>query len=79
MLKLLELPKKWHFDLKNHANNLGLDFSSTAFDDESLDFLLDLDIPFLKIPSGEITNLPFHMEACKNLQTAYNFFLVCLT
>lgn len=70
MLKLLELPKKWHFDLKNHANNLGLDFSSTAFDDESLDFLLDLDIPFLKIPSGEITNLPFiwkHARACKPL------------
>jgi N-acetylneuraminate synthase len=59
MLKSLELHKNWHVDLKNHANSLGLDFSSTAFDDESLDFLLELDIPFLKIPSGEITNLPF--------------------
>lgn len=58
MLKKLELSYDWHHELKQHANALGLDFLSTAFDPESLEFLARLDMPFIKVPSGEITNAP---------------------
>lgn len=58
MLKKLELPHSWHFELKKYANMKGIDFLSTAFDLESLDFLSKLDIPFFKVPSGELTNTP---------------------
>ncbi|MFZ4123964.1 MAG: N-acetylneuraminate synthase [Candidatus Planktophila sp.] len=58
MLKKLELSYDWHHELKQHANAAGLDFLSTAFDPESLEFLAGLDMPFIKVPSGEITNAP---------------------
>ena len=58
MLKKLELPESWHFELKQHAEEQGITFISTAFDLQSLTFLERLDLPFYKIPSGEITNGP---------------------
>jgi N-acetylneuraminate synthase len=58
MLKQLELPVKWHTEMQAHANSLGVQFISTAFDLGSLAFLESLDLPFYKIPSGEITNGP---------------------
>lgn len=58
MLKRLELPESWHFELKQYAEKLGVTFISTAFDLQSLSFLEQLDLPFYKIPSGEITNAP---------------------
>lgn len=56
MLKALELPQEWHADLQQHARQIGITFISTAFDLDSLDFLNSLDLPFYKVPSGEITN-----------------------
>ena len=58
MLKDLELPFKWHRELQQYSNECGLDFLSSPFDLESLDLLLSLDVPLLKIPSGEVTNAP---------------------
>lgn len=58
MLKRLELPKSWHEELQQHARALGIEFLSTAFDLESLHFLNKLNIPFFKVPSGELTNGP---------------------
>lgn len=58
MLKKLELPKEWHLDIQEHARRRGIEFLSTAFDTESLDFLSDLGMPFFKVPSGELTNGP---------------------
>jgi N-acetylneuraminate synthase len=58
MLKKLELPRAWHSDLKRHCQSLDLEFLSTAFDAESLDFLVELGMPVFKIPSGELTNGP---------------------
>lgn len=58
MLQKLELPLEWHFELQRYARNLGIEFLSTAFDDESLAFLATMDLPLFKIPSGELTNLP---------------------
>lgn len=58
MLKKLELPESWHFELKQYAENSGVTFISTAFDLKSLEFLETLNLPFYKVPSGEITNGP---------------------
>lgn len=60
MLKQLELPNDIHFELVAYCNKNGIDFLSTAFDIDSLNFLVDdLGLETLKIPSGEITNGPF--------------------
>jgi N-acetylneuraminate synthase len=58
MLKKLELPESWHFELKEYADKLDITFISTAFDLQSLAFLETLNLPFYKVPSGEITNGP---------------------
>ena len=65
MLKKLELAQGSHFLLKAECARLGIGFLSTPFDFESLDFLVQLDMPFWKIPSGEITNLPFLIRIAK--------------
>ncbi len=59
MLKELELGKNTHFDLIEYCHKKGIGFLSTAFDIKSVDFLTELDLDFFKIPSGEITNLPY--------------------
>ncbi|WP_404417421.1 N-acetylneuraminate synthase [Marinospirillum sp.] len=58
MLKKLELPESWHQELQDHAQQKGIAFISTAFDRLSLSFLQTLNLPFYKIPSGEVTNAP---------------------
>ena len=58
MLSKLELPREWHAELQAQARALGIQFLSTAFDLDSLDFLAGLDMPFFKVPSGELTNGP---------------------
>jgi N,N'-diacetyllegionaminate synthase len=59
MLKKLELPEIWHYDLIKYAETLGIKFLSTGFDEESIDFLDSINIDLFKIPSGEITNKPY--------------------
>ena len=63
MLSRLELSYEVHHQLVKHCESLGIEFLSTAFDSESLDFLVnDLGLTRLKIPSGEITNAPLVLE-----------------
>ena len=59
MIKKLELDRGTHELLVNHCKCKKIQFLSTAFDESSIDFLAELDIPFYKISSGEITNLPY--------------------
>lgn len=58
MLRRLELNLNWFGELLAHAKKRGIQMTSTAFDLDSLNFLSNLDLPFLKIPSGEVTNGP---------------------
>lgn len=59
MLKRLELSDDMHAQLHSACQNRGIDFLSTPFDADSADMLVErFDIPILKIPSGEIVNLP---------------------
>ena len=58
MLKKLELSKLNHLKLIDYCKKKKIKFLSTAFDIDNLKFLLKTKIDFIKIPSGEITNLP---------------------
>lgn len=59
MLKRLELTYGDFRRIKEHCDGIGITFASTADEEESLDFLIDLGIPFVKIGSGDIGNIPF--------------------
>lgn len=59
MLKKLELSFDEFMKLKEYCDKCGITFLSTPFDPESIDFLNEIDMPFWKIPSGEVTNLPY--------------------
>lgn len=59
MLKKLELSSEDHDELKAHAENKGVKFFSTAFDVDSVAYLKTLGFESAKVPSGELTNLPY--------------------
>ena len=59
MLSRLELRLDFYDELISHAKKCNIAFLSTAFDIQSLNFLLEKKQEIFKIPSGEITNLPF--------------------
>lgn len=59
MLKRLELSYDDFIKIKKYCDKIGIQFASTADDEDSLDFLIKLGIPFIKIGSGEITNIPY--------------------
>lgn len=65
MLKKLELSFDEFLNLKNYSEKVGICFLSTPFDFDSIDFLNSIDMPFWKIPSGEVTNLPYLMALAK--------------
>ena len=58
MLQRLELPQAAHHPLIARARARGIEFLSTPFDPLSLAFLLSLDLPRIKIGSGDLTNAP---------------------
>ena len=59
MIKRLELDYEDHKELIKHCKKNNIEFLSTAFDLDSIDMLNQFNIPFFKIPSGEITNFPY--------------------
>lgn len=59
MLKKLELSYEDFKKIKKHCDEIGIVFSSTADEEESLDFLIELGIPFIKVGSGDIGNIPY--------------------
>ena len=65
MLKKLELSFEDFIALKKYCDEIGICFLSTPFDFDSIDFLDKIDMPFWKIPSGEITNYPYLLAIAK--------------
>lgn len=59
MLQKVALSKSEFKQLKEYCSEVGIGFISTPFDDDSINFLEEFDMDFWKIPSGEITNLPY--------------------
>lgn len=62
MLKKLMLSHEEFYELKDYCDTVGIEFLSTPFDLGSIDFLEKLGCDIWKIPSGEITNLPYLEE-----------------
>ncbi len=54
----LELSYEEYYVLKEYADNIGILFSASGWDAESVDFLDKLGVPFFKVASGDLTNLP---------------------
>ena len=65
MLKKLELSFDEFVALKKYCDQAGLCFLSTPFDFESIRFLDSIEMPFWKIPSGEVTNYPYLVALAK--------------
>ena len=65
MLKKLELSYNDFLKLKDYCDQVGICFLSTPFDFDSIDFLNSIEMPFWKIPSGEITNYPYLVALAK--------------
>lgn len=65
MLKSLEMSVEMHECILKRCYEQGIEFMSTAFDEDSFDYLVSLGIKRVKVPSGEITNHPFlrHMAS----------------
>lgn len=59
MLRKLELTYGDFRMLDSYCKERGIRFMSTPFDSESIDFLTSLGMDYMKVPSGEITNLPY--------------------
>ncbi|MEA4821528.1 MAG: N-acetylneuraminate synthase [Erysipelotrichales bacterium] len=65
MVKKLELSFEQFKEIKKYCDKKNILFLSTPFDLDSIDFLNSIEIPFWKIPSGEITNLPYLEKIAK--------------
>ena len=72
MLENLEFDFNVIKDLKNYADEIGIGFLASAFDNESLEFLIDLKLDFIKIPSGEINNVPYLERISKEKEDLLN-------
>jgi N-acetylneuraminate synthase/N,N'-diacetyllegionaminate synthase len=59
MIKKLEIPLDWYPAMLTRCQEKGIRFFSTGFDQDSVDMLLQWNPGYIKIPSGEMTNLPF--------------------
>ncbi len=66
MLKKLEMNDDMHLKLQSYCNEKKIEFLSTPFDLDSIHYLQSLGITIGKIPSGEITNLPYLEEMAKS-------------
>lgn len=65
MLKKLELSFNDFLELNEYCKWKGIEFMSTAFDFDSIDFLVALGMNTWKIPSGDITNLPYLIKIAR--------------
>jgi N-acetylneuraminate synthase len=65
MLKALELSESAHRELLQHCNERGVEFMSSPFDAQSLDFLVALGVRRIKLGSGELTNAPLLLAAAR--------------
>lgn len=65
MIRKLHFSFEGHRELKEYCDSIGIQYLSAPFDIPSVRFLGTLNLPLIKIPSGEITNLPYLEEVAK--------------
>lgn len=80
MLKALEMSVPMHQLIFARCAELGIEFMSTPFDEQAADFLIDIGMRRIKVPSGEITNEPFlEFLAAKGLPLIVSTGMATLT
>lgn len=55
VFKDAEFPVEWHKEISDYCKEVGIDFSTSPYFKEAVDLCVDLDVPFIKIGSGDIT------------------------
>lgn len=55
VFKDVEFPREWHKEISDYCRKIGIDFSSSPYDKEAVDLCCELDVPFIKLGSGDIT------------------------
>lgn len=65
MVKKILLPLEDFFELKKYCDSKNIEFLSTPFDMESIDFLNTIGMNMWKVPSGEVTNLPYLIKIAR--------------
>jgi len=55
VFKDAELPVEWHREIVDYCKKVGIDFTTAPYFKEAVDLCVELDIPFIKLGSGEIT------------------------
>lgn len=55
VFKDAEFPVEWHKEIADYCKSIGIDFSTSPYFKEAVDLCVDLDVPFIKIGSGDIT------------------------
>jgi N-acetylneuraminate synthase len=50
-----EFPREWHKEIADYCTRIGIDFSTSPYDIEAVDLCMELDVPYIKIGSGDIT------------------------
>lgn len=55
VFKDAEFPVSWHREIAEYCHKIGIDFSTSPYFKEAVDLCVDLDVPFIKIGSGDIT------------------------
>jgi N-acetylneuraminate synthase len=65
MVRQLELPFAAFAEIKEYCDAHHISFISTPYDQESVNFLATIDVPFFKIPSGELTNAPLLLHVAR--------------
>ncbi len=71
MLKSLELKYDDYLEILEHCKNLDIDFMSTPYSFEDVDFLMKLNVDSFKIASAQLTELPFLEYVSKNQKPIY--------
>ena len=74
MIKKLTLSYDQFKLLKKYCKKKNIEFLSTPFDLRSIEFLKSLKMKYFKIPSGEITNLPYLQKVGKLKKKNYNVY-----
>lgn len=60
-----EMPRQWHYELADFSKSQGIDFFTSPWDDEALEFLTKIDAPAIKIGSGDIDNYELLSNAAR--------------
>lgn len=55
VFKDVEFPMEWHQEIADYCKQVGIDFSTSPYFKEAVDLCVELDVPFIKIGSGDIT------------------------